>query len=165
MAQKNIKKIVFGFILICIAGFLLISAFYFMKVKPELASREIKNQQKLTASKQKIEERAQEIKKVQQQDEGSINMSSLIKESEAVYGAEEKNRKEGVLWVDHQSSNLVVTLGALNGILPGRTLSVYNGEQKIGQVMVDASFDVISYVHPDSSTDLTQNDYYRVVIE
>lgn len=162
MAQKNFRKIILGFIFICIAAFLLMAGFYFMEIKPELAARE--QQEKLKASQQKVQARAQEIKKAAQPD-GAINMASLIKEAEAVYGSEEKNRKEGVLWVDRKTSNIVVTLGALNGLLPGRQLSVYSGADKVGQVTVDTSFDVISNVHPDPSTDLSQNDYYRVVIE
>ena len=162
MAQKSFKKLVFGFILIVAAAFLLLVGFYQFKVKPELASRDKINSQKLSATKQKIDQRAAEIKQAQ---EGSINLSTLVKEAEAVYGPQEKSRKEGVLWVDRQSSNFVVTLGALNGILPGSKLNVYQGSEKVGQVTVDTSFDVISYVHPEDSLDLSANDYYSVRIE
>ena len=135
-----------------------------MEVKPELATRSKTPSEKVTVSQQKIEQRVAEIKKAQQ-DDGSVNLSALMKEAEAVYGPQEKNRKEGVLWVDRATSSFVVTLGALNGILPGKQLSVYQGNQKLGQVTVDSSFDVISYVHPENSLDLSGNDYYRVTVE
>ncbi len=163
---KNFKKLVFGFILIVLAGFCLLAGFYFMEVKPELASRtKVASTEKINATKQKVEQRVEEIKKAQQQADGSVDLLALTKEAENVYGPEEKSRKEGVLWVDRQTSNFVVTLGALNGVLPGNRLSVYQGNEKLGQVTVDSSFDVISYVHPESSLDLSGNDYYRVTVE
>ena len=165
MVKKSFKKLIFGFVLIVAAGFIFLIGFYQLQVKPELASRSKINSEKLNATKQKIDQRAAELKQAQMQDEGSVNLSALIKEAEAVYGPQEKVRKEGVLWVDRESANFVVTLGALNGILPGSKLNVYQGTEKVGQVIVDTSYDVISYVHPESSLDLSAEDYYRVAVE
>ena len=70
------------------------------------------------------------------------------------------------MWVDRKSSKLVVTLGAVNGLLPGKSLAVYKGDEKIGKVKVETAFDVISYVLPeDEGVKQLENDYYRVVIE
>ena len=163
MAPKNSKKIVVGVVLILLAGASLFTAFYFLEIKPELAKREQANSKKLETSKQKVQTRATAIAQAKQDE---VNLVSLVKQAEAVYGPEEKNRKEGVLWIDHETSQFVVTLGALNGLLPGKYLTVYDGQKKIGQVAVDTPLDVISYVHPlGTSMDFSQNDYYRVVIE
>jgi len=45
-----------------------------------------------------------------------------------------------------------VTLGAIHGLLAGKKLVVYGGDKKLGQVIVDISFDVISYVHPQDKS-------------
>ena len=95
-----------------------------------------------------------------------INLQSLVKQAELVYGNGEKQRKEGLLWIDHKSSKIVATLGAVQGILPGHTLTVYDGQKKISQVTVETAFDVISYVRPqNNSPAFTQGNYYRVVVE
>ena len=163
MAEKNLKKVGVGLILIALAVVSLVGVFYFLEVKPELAKRDQSKSQKLEASKQKLQERATAIQKTQA---GDIDLNALVKQAEAMYGPEEKNRKEGVLWVDRSTSQFVVTLGALNGLLPGKYLTVYDGPTRIGQVAVDTPLDVISYVHPlETSTDFSQGDYYRVVME
>ncbi len=76
---------------------------------------------------------------------------------------EGQNQREGFLWVDHQSSKLVVTLGTADGLSPGKHLSVYGGGGKAGEVVVDQSFEAVSYAHPvEGAMDFSGNDYYRV---
>ena len=95
-----------------------------------------------------------------------MNLNKLVDEAKAVYGEGEQNRKEGFLWIDRKESKWVVTLGALNGVKPGSVLSIYNGNQKVGQVAVDDLFDVISYVHPlEKGPEQFTSDYYRAAIE
>ena len=96
----------------------------------------------------------------------SIDINKLVEHAKAVYGPEELNRKEGYLWIDRKANKFVVTLGALQGLSNGKTISIYDGDKKIGQVAVDESYDVISYGHPvDLTMDQFPGDYYRAVIE
>ncbi|HBR14421.1 MAG TPA: hypothetical protein DD723_02625 [Candidatus Omnitrophica bacterium] len=95
-----------------------------------------------------------------------ISLKTLAEEAEDVYGPEETRRQEGLLWVDRKSSKLIITLGAMNGLLPGKQLTLYDGDKEIGQVAVDLALDVVSFVHPiPQSLELLQNNYYRVVAE
>lgn len=86
-----------------------------------------------------------------------------------LYDPMEIGRKEGYLWIDHSSADpsgqYVVTLGSIHGVTSGRKLNIYEGTDLLGQVVVDRSTETISYVHPDASVNIAQNDYYRVVIE
>ena len=168
MGKISLKKLFTGLGLIFLAFFILLVSFYVTKVKPELAFRKSVKNKKLSAQVAKVQERVQAIKDEQRevQPPGMISLKNIVKESESLYGQSEKNRKEGYLWIDQKSSQYVVTLGAVNGLKPGSRLSVYDGDTKIGQVMVDTPFDVISYVQPVNNlqSSLT-SDYYRVVIE
>ena len=97
----------------------------------------------------------------------SIDMNKLLDTAGDRYSAEEKDRKEGYLWIDRQTSTVIVTLGALHGLSAGKKLAVYDQNKKpIGDVIVDTPLDVISYVHPmaKSIADFREN-YYRVAIE
>jgi hypothetical protein len=98
--------------------------------------------------------------------ESGVALDDLIRHAESVYDSEEQSRREGYLWVDRATSRYVVTLGALNGVLPGRYLTVYDDARKVGRVKVDSAMDVIAYVHPSPATEtfLTRK-YYRVVLE
>jgi len=59
-----------------------------------------------------------------------------------------------------------VTISTLHEVVPGSCLTVYQGDKKIGKVVVDTAFDVISYVSPiDGILDKSSTDYYRVVKE
>ncbi len=176
MAKKNIKLIIIGVISIFIAIMSAVATFYFLEVKPELASRENAGITKLDVQKMKIEKRAKVIQSASQEKQpvqnskaaqkNEMSLKSLVKKAETVYGNEEKSRREGLLWVDAKSSKIMVTLGAVHGLLPGRNLSVYDRQDKIGQVMVETLFDVTAYVRPQKNTPaLTQGNYYRVVIE
>ena len=123
----------------------------------------------MTDLKEKVEQRADQIQQSQSRaalSERSIKLKELVTEARGHYDESEQSRKKGSLWVDRKSSKLIVTLGAINGLLPGHTLTVYDANKAIGQVIVDTAFDSISYVTPSNkSIDLLQNDYYHVIIE
>ena len=96
----------------------------------------------------------------------TINLQHLVQRAEQVYSEEERNRKEGLLWMDPETSLYIVTLGALHGLKRGAYLGVYKGDERLGQVMVDSPMDVISYVRPvDQSLQELNDNYFRVVIE
>lgn len=98
--------------------------------------------------------------------EGQIKLEDLLSKAKRIYAREEGNRKEGIFWVDRESSLSMITLGALNGLNPGDQLNVYEGETKIAVVTVDKLLDVISYVKPlDKPLTELDEDYYRVVQE
>jgi len=59
-----------------------------------------------------------------------------------------------------------VTLGTVHGVLPGSYLAVYEKDNKVGQMVVDISLDVISYARPtNENLDLKNINYLRVVKE
>lgn len=95
-----------------------------------------------------------------------IPAESSAQKAPVIPVGEGRNQREGFLWVDHQSSKWVVTLGTSDGLSPGKHLSVYGGSGKMGEVAVDQSFESVSYVHRlDGAMDFSENDYYRVVGE
>ena len=96
----------------------------------------------------------------------SIYLEKLVKEAKEAYGYEEQARREGRLWVDRTSKTMIATLGAINGVLPGTRLAVYDENKLIGYVTVETSMDVISYIKPTELLfDQYERDYFRVVLE
>ncbi|MCK5633230.1 hypothetical protein KAH94_05740 [bacterium] len=190
MSKKNIKKIFIGIVLILLALFCAITAFYFLEVKPKLALRRHSKVTDVTVlkkssqegvlkileeteenffknTKEKVFKKKPVLKKSKDKttQEGVINLNALVRESKAVYSESEKNRKEGILWVDRKTQKLVVTLGAVHGLALESHLTVYDGNFELGQVKVDVLFDVISYVQPEDFLDLSERDYYRIISE
>lgn len=154
--------------LICIVGaFVGVCAIFYMMTNEGLQKEEkIKNlnDQLVTVNAEKdIMEGELESLKAQAD---SIKIETIVAQSQKMYGQDESSRKEGLLWVDRKSKMYIVTLGALNGLEPGSTLSVFDGENRVGEVTVDLPLDVISYVQPTkrSSEKMTKNSY-RVLIE
>jgi len=76
----------------------------------------------------------------------SVSLEKLLQEADSAYGPEEKNRREGYLWIDREAGTLFVTLGALHGLVPGDKLTIVDGDQAIGEVRVETPMDVVSYV-------------------
>ncbi len=96
----------------------------------------------------------------------SIKVDKLVAQAQKEYDPKELNRKEGILWVDRQSQTFLVTLGALHGLKPGSSLTIYDNESKVGIVTVDTPLDVVSYVWPlEKDKDKFASNYYRAVIE
>ena len=181
MAGKSAKKIKIGIVMIVIAIGCGLTAIYFITQNPQaIALQETvlhaaQNNQKeaqprvetlLQEQQLQITEAKVPTEQGMDEQENTISLKKLVQESEIIYGDDEKGRKEGYLWVDRKASQFVITLGAINGLLPGNRLNVYDGSNKIGQIEVDMPFDVISYVHPvDNSFDVSSQGYYRVIIE
>jgi len=118
----------------------------------------------LDMEKNAIQHRVDELK---DQAGRAIDLNRVVEESRDRYGDEEKDRKEGQLWIDHDAATSLVTLGVLNGLSAGKKLAVYDdANQIIGYVIVETPLDVISYVRPmGKSLDDFKGNYYRVVIE
>lgn len=146
MAKKNIQKIFLGIVLILFSAAGVAAAFYLLETKPRFWA------QKPT-----------DLRMPQ-----SASAADVVSSSEVLpaAGANHSGKKEGFLWVDRKSSQLVVTLGKLNGITQGRQLIVYEGTNRIGEVVVDAVFETVSYVHAvGKMMNLLENTYYRVGTE
>ena len=175
MPKRNFKKILIGFFLLVIAATSGLTAFYYLKVKPELASRE----EELSASVEKMKSTATMVKQTvseskDKQKSGTaettkasgMNLKSIVDRAKSTYSEAEQKRKEGYLWIDRANSKFIVTLGAVQGLLPGDYLTVYDGDKKIGQVTIETPFDVTAYVRPlGESADLFKKNYYHVVKE
>lgn len=162
------KKILFIGIIFVIAAFICtIGILYFLVNTQKAKSEELgvlrEQVVSLNAERDMMERLTTAL---EQEAGGSLDLGRLLEEADKVYDDTEKERREGHLWIDRSAGTCVVTLGALNGLVPGSRLSIYEGDKKIGVVVVKTLLDVISYVQPVGKP-LVQfkNDYYRVVFE
>lgn len=172
----NIKKIIIGVLFILCSIML---ALFAAKVKP--ANNEPVPKQVKEADKPVVDQKAdnkkegpREViapqKKVVVEYEGDKNTVKEIEpnQEQPVKPATGKKREKikGYLWVDRKSSKYVVTLGKKNGLAEGDKLVVYQADVRLGTVEADSVYDTIAYVHLiDISSELSNDDYYRVVIE
>ena|SRR3989338_3770994 len=146
MAKKNIQKIFIGIVLIIFSAAGVATAFYFLEAKPRFWAQ-----------------RPADFQAPQ-----NVSAPDVVQPSQVPLSvdANHSGKKEGFLWVDRKSSQLIVTLGKLNGIAQGRQLIVYEGTDRIGEVVVDAAFETVSYVHAVGKIiNLLENTYYRVGTE
>ena len=165
--DPNKKRLITGLVLIICAFICILGLFKFMvdfqKVNVDKIDALEVNLQNLKIEREKTSEELESLKKAPPK---PINLEDIVRESQKVYGVEEKNQKQGYLWIDRQTSTYLVTLGALNGLHPGSRLGIYSGNDKIGQAVVETPLDVISYVRPmGKKLDEFESDYYRVEIE
>ena len=166
--DPNKSKLFIGLTFIMAAFICVLIVFYFLVNAHREKLTEIGTLEEkvlaLDTEKNAIQQRVDELKdKVGR----SIDLDKLVDESHNRYGDEEKDRKEGYLWIDHDASTAIVTLGVLNGLSVGKKLAVYDETNKsIGDVIVEMPMDVISSVRPmGKSLDDFKENYYRVVIE
>ncbi len=146
MAKKNIQKIFLGITLIVFSVAGLAAAFYLLEAKPRFW--------------------APRTADLRMPEGAPATDAALSSEVTPGVDTDHSGKKEGFLWVDRKSSQLVVTLGKLSGIAQGRQLIVYEGTNRIGEVVVDAAFETVSYVHAvGKMMDLLENTYYRVGTE
>ena len=134
--------------LACIVGaFLGVCAIFYMmtheSMQKEEKIRDLNDQLVTVNAEKEIVEAEVENLKTQVD---TIKIETIVAQSQKMYGQDENSRKEGLLWVDRKTKMYIVTLGALNGLKSGSSLTVYDGENKIGEATVDMPLDVISYV-------------------
>ena len=104
-----------------------------------------------------------------------IRLEDVLARAKIIYGEKELSRKNGILWVDRKSSQFMITLGMVNGLVPGTYLGVYQEKlqvdgtvinEKIDDVIVEKTYDIISYAKPaKKSLDDFDRDYYRVTAQ
>jgi len=104
-----------------------------------------------------------------------VSLADLLARTEKIYGAQELKRKDGILWIDRASQNFMVTLGLANGLIAGSYLSVYQDvsspsgtvvSEKIADVVVEQTYDIVSYVKlVDKNLADFSRDYYRVTVK
>jgi cell division protein FtsB len=166
--DPNKLNIFIGLILIAAAFVCILIVFYSLVNAHRQRLTEIDSlEDKLTeldAEKNTIQQRMATLK-----DEvgRSIALNKLVEESETRYSDEEKSRKEGYLWIDHDAGTAIVTLGALHGLSAGTKLAVLDDANKIiGYVIVDSTMVVVSYVRAmGKSVDDFKGTYFKVKIE
>ncbi len=174
--MNNKIKIIFGLIFIILAFICVIAVSYFIDQRNKGDVEEIGALQVQLANL--IVEKSQpylsesDQKKVKRD---TIELKDVLARAEIIYGDKELNRKDGVLWIDRESSSCMVTLGAVNGLIPGSYLGVYierkrdDGvvvNEKIDDVIVKKTYDIVSYVNPvDKTLDDFDYDYYRVSVK
>ena len=164
MANNSKVKLIIGFSFIT-AAFLCVAAIAYMMGQSGRAAalRQADLQVQLAnliAEKSENKMQKSDAERIKRE---PFNMEDFLAHAESVYGEKEKSRKEGVLWIDRQASSLLVTLGAVNGLKKDSRLTVYDGDNEIGEVVVATPFDIISYVQAagKSAGDFSK-DYYRV---
>ncbi len=167
MADKNKIRLVVGLVSIIVAFICVIGIFYFVVEDQKVDLTKIDNlETQLSDFKIIHEQTEEELQTLQKAPPKPITLQDILKESKKIYSQDEKNRKEGYLWIDQKASTFIVTLGALNGLKPGSRLGVYEGDKKVGQVVVETPLDVTSYVQPvDQFSSASNQNYFRVVKE
>ncbi len=167
MKEKNKTLLGIGLILIVVAFLCALFGLYL------LGNASLKKENKIASLQAQlvnlISEKSRNVlseKDAQRVQRGPINEEDLIEKAEAVYGPQELERKEGILWIDRKARTLLVTLGVVNGLKKGDILGVYENDNRIGEVIVDKPYDIISYVRPNKmSLNDFKKSYYRVVNE
>jgi len=161
------RSILIGLFLIITAFMGVIGVFYFLVDEQTKKTTEIGSLQEqinvLNTEKGLAERKASEL-----EDEVGryLDLDKLAGEAEKVYGAKEKDRKEGHLWIDRDARTMLATLGLLNGLSQGSRLTIFDGQTRVGYARVETPLDVISYVQPiNMSLSQLESDYYRVVFE
>ncbi len=163
--RRNFKKLFVGLLLVIIAAVILTYALANRQNPPQLAQIQPPVKRQVVPSP-KVIAPAQHLPVAVPQVKNSISFKSLLERAEQVYDPSEKDRREGVLWLDRSTSRYVVTLGAINGLKPQDSLIVVEANKRIGEVIADTTFDVISYVHPTENTaSRLRSNYYRVFIK
>lgn len=167
VSEDHKKSIFIGLVLIIMAFGCVVGIFYFLVSAQQTAVQETETlRAQLADMDAKQDSAEQKISELEGMAGRSIELDKLLGKADKLYGPEEKSRREGHLWIDRKADVFIVTLGAINGIEPGRQLTVYDGEKKVGMVRVEKPLDVISYVTPvEQKPNEFSGDYYRVVFE
>jgi len=167
MADKNKSTLIAGISLIVVSFICVAVLLYFMGKannanSEKLGSLEVQlaNLMIEKAEDQMSEEDYAKVKRPK------IDAESFMARAESIYGEDELKRKEGVFWIDRKVSVCMVTLGKVNGVEPGTSLNLYDGDILVGKAVVATTFDIVSYVKPVGKPvkDFDKS-YYRAVNE
>ena len=166
MADKNKTLLGFGLSLLIISFLCAAGVLYFMgntnqKNAQQIASLEV---QLMNLISEKGQEKlpSRDAKRVHRKE---VDEAEFLAKAETIYGPGELERKEGVLWIDRETMQCIITLGAVNGLQKGSRLNIYHNDVQIGKVNVEVPFDIISYVRLiDQDFDDFNDDYYRVAL-
>ena len=167
MADKNKSKLIIGFSFLLGAFLFSVGILYFVGKKNDdnaqkIASLEVQLAN-MIGEKSRGRLLAKDVGKVTRE---PIALDDILTRSEKIYGKSELDRKDGILWIDRNSSICLVTLGVVNGLEKGSRLGIFEGDKKIGDCLVDTPLDLVAYVSiVDKSLDDLKNNYYRVARE
>ena len=95
-----------------------------------------------------------------------VNLEDFLAKAESIYGPQELQRRDGILWIDRKTSQCMINLGVANGLTEGSRLQIYDGDKNLGEVAVEKPLDIISYVKPvDKTLEEFTGNYYRVSLQ
>ncbi len=165
MADKNKLTLILGISLVVVSFLFVVAAFYFIGASGKENSEKINSLEvqlaNMIAQKAEGALSSSDYGRVKR---GTINLEDVLSKADAIYGSQEMERKEGVLWIDRKVAVFVVTLGRVNGVQEGTMLSIFDGDAKKADVVVVVPYDIVSYVKPAGKTAKDfEKDYYRVV--
>jgi len=165
--DPNKRQMVLGLALIVFAFLCVLGLFYFLVDSQRMNLEKIGSlegkMKNLELEKEKVHEELQEWKQAPPK---PISVSDIVVEAEKMYGLGQQNQQNGFLWIDRQADTYIVTLGVLNGLKQGSFLTLYDGNKKVGKVVVQLPLDVISYVDfVNNDVESLAKDYYQVAIE
>ena len=135
-------KMIIGMALIGFAFVFMIGVAYFIDQRNQESLQEISALQVELANN--VAEKAQDylskndLEKINRE---PIRLADVLAKAEIIYGQQELNRKDGVLWIDRKSSSLMITLGAVNGLVPGTYLSVYKERRQSNGTIINEPID------------------------
>ena len=167
MADKNKFKLMVGLALIFISFLCVVVIVYFMGQANKTNTEKIAYLQvqltNLIAEKAVGQLKAVDASRVKRE---PVTLENVLGKSENGANPQELDRKEGILWIDRQTSKFTITLGRANGLSEGSPVTIFDGDKKIDDVIVQNTFDIISYVKPQEKKigDFEKN-YYRVEIK
>jgi len=166
-AYQDKKKIIIGLVLIVISFIgAAVIVFGMSQLQQSKNSRISSLQEKIDILNDQRDEMETEVSDLRTALDGSPRLENVIEAAKEVYGDDESQRREGILWIDRQQNSFVATLGMLNGVEEGAVLKVYDKDRPFGSVVVSQAFDVISFVDsPQKMITDYSKDYYRVVPE
>ena len=169
MTDKNKIALILGIICVIVSFGCLLTSLYLSNQNPQPpgVSSPAEQLSQPPSARQKTDShdptQSTEIAKVQKKE---ASHEDYLTRARRIYGEEELNRKEGVLWVDPKDSSFVVTLGKVNGAFPGSHLNVYDGSTLITEAVIQSASDITAHVKfTDKTPDEFKKSYYKVVLK
>jgi hypothetical protein len=167
MADKNKTFLLAGLSLIVFSFFCVAAILYVIGQKNQTDAKRVASLQ-VELSNLMVGKGRKELKRSDAvlTEREPIDLDEFLAKAETIYGPQELQRKEGIMWIDRKSSQCMINLGVVNGLTEGSRLKIYDGDKTLGEVSVQMPLDVISYVQPVDKTLVDfSNDYYRVSLQ
>ncbi len=97
---------------------------------------------------------------------GPVDREAFIARAKSLYGEDELTRKEGLLWIEPEEAQCIITLGQINGAFSGARLDIFEGNNLFTEAVVKKASDLTAYVEMvDKSPVELKGNYYKAVLK